>query len=108
VTDSGTEVRRGPDKPGITNLIEIMAVASGESMEAIESRFDSQGYGRFKDAVADAVIARLAPIQARYQELRADPTELQRLLSQGAEKARRVAQPTLESMYERMGFVSRR
>jgi tryptophanyl-tRNA synthetase len=108
VTDSGTEVRRGPDKPGITNLIEIMAVASGESMEAIESRFDSQGYGRFKDAVADAVIARLAPIQARYQELRADPTELQRLLSQGAEKARRVAQPTLESMYERMGFVSKR
>jgi tryptophanyl-tRNA synthetase len=105
VTDSGSEVRRGPDKPGITNLVEIMAVASGESMEAIEARFDGQGYGSFKDAVADAVIARLEPIQARYRELRSDPAELERLLAAGAEKARIVAQPTLETMYERMGFV---
>jgi tryptophanyl-tRNA synthetase len=105
VTDSGSEVRRGPDKPGITNLVEIMAVASGESMEAIEARFDGQGYGSFKDAVADAVIARLEPIQARYHELRSDPTELERLLAAGAEKARLVAQPTLETMYDRMGFV---
>jgi tryptophanyl-tRNA synthetase len=105
VTDSGSEVRRGPDKPGITNLVEIMAVASGESMEAIEARFDGQGYGSFKDAVADAVIARLEPIQARYRELRSDPAELERLLAAGAEKARLVAQPTLETMYERMGFV---
>jgi tryptophanyl-tRNA synthetase len=82
-----------------------MAVASGESMEAIEARFDGQGYGSFKDAVADAVIARLEPIQARYRELRSDPAELERLLAAGAEKARIVAQPTLETMYERMGFV---
>jgi tryptophanyl-tRNA synthetase len=105
VTDSGTEVRRGPDKPGITNLVEIMAVASGERMEAIEARFDGRGYGLFKDAVADAVITRLEPIQSRYRQLRGDPAELERLLAVGAEKARQVAQPTLETMYQRMGFV---
>ena len=105
VTDSGRDVRRGPDKEGITNLIEIMSIATGDSPEAIESRYDGQGYGQFKGDVAEAVIEMLGPVQARYEELRSDPGELERLLRIGAEKAEAEAAPTLERMYERMGFV---
>ncbi len=105
MTDSGSEVRRAPAKPGITNLIEIMSVATGESPEAIEARYDGAGYGAFKADVAEAVVALLEPVRTRYEELRADPGELQRLLAVGAEKARAASAPTLEAMYERMGFV---
>jgi len=107
ITDSGREVRRASDKPGISNLIEIMSVVTGEPMDAIENRFDGQGYGPFKDAVAEAVVAVIEPIRKRYHELRANPDELHRLLAVGAEKARSAAQPTLEAIYERMGFVRR-
>src|SRR5207249_306167 len=85
VTDSGREVRRAADKPGITNLVDIMSVASGEPPEAVEARFDGAGYGQFKEAVGEAVVALFAPIQERYRELRADGAELQRLLAIGAE-----------------------
>jgi tryptophanyl-tRNA synthetase len=105
VTDSGTDVRRGPDKPGITNLIDILAVATGEELDAIESRYDGSGYGQFKSDVAEAVVEVVVPIQERYSELRADDAELHRLLAQGADKAREESAPTLEAMYERMGFV---
>ena len=108
VTDSGAEVRRAPDKPGITNLIEIMSVAAGESPEAVEARFDGDGYGSFKEAVGEAVVALVGPIQERYRELRADEPELRRLLAIGAEKAREASAPTLTAMYERMGFAARR
>jgi tryptophanyl-tRNA synthetase len=106
VTDSGTEVRHDPqEKPGVSNLIEIMAVATGSSVSEVESRFDGQGYGAFKQGVAESVIELLAPIQERYKELRADEGELRRMLALGADKAREASAPTLESMYERMGFV---
>jgi tryptophanyl-tRNA synthetase len=106
VTDSGTDVRHDPEeKAGISNLIEIMTVATGESIPEIESRYDGQGYGQFKSDVADAVVELLDPIQRRYTELRADEGELHRLLAVGAEKAAAVCAPTLETMYERMGFV---
>src|SRR5579862_8025739 len=105
VTDSGSDVRRGQDKPGVTNLIDIMSVASGEPAEAIESRYDGGGYGQFKGDVADAVVELLEPIQSRYYELRNDPGELIRLLGVGAGKAREVSAPTLDAMYERMGFI---
>jgi tryptophanyl-tRNA synthetase len=105
VTDSGREVRHDPDKPGISNLIEIMSVATGEKIAEIEARYDGQGYGPFKEEVAEAVVALLGPIQQRYQELRADEGELQALLAHGAEKARAASAPTLEQMYESMGFV---
>jgi len=106
VTDSGREVRHDPDeKAGISNLIEIMSVATGESFDEIASRYDGQGYGSFKADVADAVVELLDPIRRRYQELRADEGELLRLLAAGAEKAAAESAPTLETMYERMGFV---
>jgi tryptophanyl-tRNA synthetase len=107
VTDSGAEVRRGPDKAGVTNLIDVMTVATGETAEAIEARYDGSGYGQFKGDVAEAVVALLEPIQARYAELRSDPAELARLLAVGAGKAREASAPTLAAMYERMGFVPR-
>jgi tryptophanyl-tRNA synthetase len=105
VTDSGREVRRGEDKPGITNLIDIMSVATGAAPEEIERQFANAGYGDFKQAVGEAVVELLAPIQERYAALRADEGELLRLLEIGADKARAAAAPTLEAMYERMGFV---
>ncbi|HET9322476.1 MAG TPA: tryptophan--tRNA ligase [Gaiellaceae bacterium] len=105
VTDSGTDVRRAPEKAGITNLIDIMAVATGEEPEAIESRYDGSGYGRFKADVAEAVVEVVVPIQERYNALRSDDAELRRLLARGADKAREASAPTLEAMYERMGFV---
>jgi tryptophanyl-tRNA synthetase len=105
VTDTGREVRRGPDKPGVSNLIDIMSVASGEAPEAIENRYGDAGYGRFKSEVADAVIELLTPIRDRFQELRADGVELERLLAAGAARARETSEPTLRAMYERMGFA---
>jgi tryptophanyl-tRNA synthetase len=106
VTDSGREVRHDRDeKPGVSNLIEIMSVATGEPIVAIESRYDGQGYGTFKTDVAEAVVGLLDPIRTRYEELRADERELQRLLAVGAEKARNASDSTLKTMYERMGFV---
>jgi tryptophanyl-tRNA synthetase len=105
VTDSGREVRRAREKAGVTNLIDIMSVATGETPEQIEARYDGQGYGPFKEDVAEAVVSLLQPIQDRYRGLRGDPIELQHLLSRGAEKARNASAPTLQQMYERMGFV---
>jgi tryptophanyl-tRNA synthetase len=105
VTDSGREVRHTPDKPGISNLIEIMSVATGESFAEIESRYDGKGYGPFKEEVGEAVVSLLEPIQQRYEELRADEPQLHSLLARGAQKAREASAPTLEQMYERMGFV---
>ena len=108
VTDSGREVHHDPEaKPGISNLIEIMSVATGESISTVEARHDDSGYGNFKEDVGEAVVALLEPIQARYSELRSDESELLRLLAYGADKAREASAPTLESMYERMGFVRR-
>jgi len=106
VTDSEREVRHDVGaKPGISNLIEIMSVATRTSIVEIESRYDGTGYGDFKRDVGEAVVELLAPIQERYAELRADEGELRRMLALGAEKAREASAPTLEAMYERMGFV---
>ena len=105
VTDSGSEVRRGEDKPGVSNLIDILASLNGEAPDAIETRYEGSGYGQFKTDVGEAVVAAVTPIQERYRDLRADPAELQRLLARGAEKARKASEPTLDAMFDRMGFV---
>ena len=106
VTDSGTDVRYDPDgKPGISNLIELLTVVTGNSIQDVEARYDGSGYGQFKSDVADAIVEVLEPIQVRYRGLRDDPAELMRLLTVGAEKARAVSAPTLAAMYERLGFT---
>jgi tryptophanyl-tRNA synthetase len=106
VTDSGSDVRYDPaKKPGISNLIELMTVVTGSSIPDVEARYQGSGYGRFKEDVAEAVIEVLTPIQPRYHELRADVGELDRLLQVGAEKAREASAPTLELIYERLGFA---
>ena len=105
VTDSGREVARSPDKPGITNLIEILAATWDEEPEAIEARYDAQGYGAFKADVAEALVAMLTPIQTRYRELRDDPDELRHILALGADKAHAVAAVTLAAAFGRLGFV---
>jgi tryptophanyl-tRNA synthetase len=103
VTDSGTDVRRAPDKPGITNLIEILSVIRGSTPEAIEDEFDGGGYGNFKTAVADAVVEYLRPVRERYHELREDDAEIERSLARGAEKARAISSETLKDVRQAMG-----
>jgi tryptophanyl-tRNA synthetase len=103
VTDSGSDVRRAPDKAGISNLIEIFAAVRGVSPEEIEGEFDGSGYGAFKQAVADAVVEYLAPIREGYEALRADEPALERTLADGAEKARAIASRTVEEVRQAMG-----
>jgi tryptophanyl-tRNA synthetase len=105
VTDSGREVLRSDDKPGVSNLVDILSVASGQAPAEIESSYGDSGYGQFKQDVGEAVVALLDPIRQRYESLRGDSGELERLLRMGADKARAASAPTLRSMYERMGFV---
>jgi tryptophanyl-tRNA synthetase len=103
VTDSGSEIVRSKDKAGISNLIEISAVARDVSPEAIESEFEGQGYGDFKQAAAEAVVELLAPVRERYAELRPDTAALEATLAAGAEKACAIASETLADVRDRMG-----
>jgi tryptophanyl-tRNA synthetase len=104
VTDSGSEVRRAGDKPGITNLIDVLAVIRGVDPAEVEDEFEGSGYGDFKAAVADAVVSYLAPVRERYSELRPDEAALEELLAAGAEKARAIAAETLSDARDRMGI----
>ena len=107
VTDSDTCVRHGADKPAISNLLNIYSLCSGESIASAEKTFDGKGYGVFKDAVADAVIAVLAPIQAEQKRLLADKAYLEGVLKQGAEHASYLAQKTLSKVYRKIGLIPR-
>jgi tryptophanyl-tRNA synthetase len=104
VTDSGREVRRAPEKPGIANLIDVYAVARGSDPATVEREFEGAGYGDFKGAVAEAVVEYLAPIRERYAELRPDEAALEAVLAAGAEKARAIAADTLADVRDRMGI----
>jgi tryptophanyl-tRNA synthetase len=106
-TDSGTEVMRAPEKPGISNLIEILAVARGVAPEQVESEFDGQGYGAFKDAVGEALVGLLGPVRERYQELRPDEAGIERTLAEGAERARVIATDTMAEVRAAMGIGPR-
>jgi tryptophanyl-tRNA synthetase len=103
VTDSGSEVRRAPDKPGISNLIDIMAAVRGQTPEQVEAEFAQSRYGDFKTAVAEAVVDYLAPVRERYAALREDEPGLEATLENGAEKARAIAAGTLEDVRAAMG-----
>ena len=103
VADSGREIVRHQDKPGISNMIEIMSVARGVAPDEIEREFEGSGYGDFKAAVADSVIDWLAPVHARYDELRSDESALEAILEAGADKARTIASGTLADVRDAMG-----
>jgi tryptophanyl-tRNA synthetase len=107
VTDSGREIKRGEEKPGITNLIDLLAVANGTDPAAVENDFGGAGYGDFKRAVAEATVDFLAPVREGYAELRPDEAALESVLAAGAEKAREISSRTLADVREAMGFGSR-
>jgi tryptophanyl-tRNA synthetase len=103
VTDSGREIKRGPDKAGITNLLEILAVIRECSIDQLEQEFEGAGYGDFKRAVGEAVVDYLAPVRQRYNALRADEPALEDTLSFGAQKARAIAAETMLEVRAKMG-----
>ena len=108
VTDSGREVVARPDKPAISNLLELFSVASGRKLSELEQAYAGRGYGEFKADLAEAVVAYLAPLQERYRRLRDDPDRLAGILEAGAAKAQAVARTNLALAKERMGFLPRR
>ena len=103
-TDSGSEIVRGPDKPGVTNLIEMLAVARGVEPELIERELEGQGYGALKQAVGEALVEMLAPVRERYVELRADEDAIEAALAHGAERAREIASGTMAEVRDAMGI----
>jgi len=106
VTDNGKEIKFDEKlKPGISNLLTIHSALSGKSISDLESEFSGKGYGDFKAAVAEVVIAKLGPISKRTNELMDDPAELSRVLSNGAQKASEVASTTLKAAYSAIGLA---
>jgi tryptophanyl-tRNA synthetase len=106
VTDTDTAIRFDRDaKPGVSNLLGIHSAISGQSIDALVAHFDGKGYGDLKGEVADVVLAEIEPIRNRANELLADPAELDRLLAKGAAKANELAEKTLATVYERVGFI---
>ena len=107
VTDSGSEVKAGEDKPGVTNLLNIMSLATGRSIKELEGDFEGKGYGVFKESVAEAVIEMLQPIREKYKELEGRKDYLQEVLKDGAEAAQKRAYKILAKVYKKTGFVAR-
>jgi tryptophanyl-tRNA synthetase len=103
VTDSGSDVRRAQDKPGVSNLIEILASVREQAPREVEADLKDARYGELKTAVAAAVIDYLEPVRERYTNLRADEGSLEAILADGAERARKIAGETLADVRERMG-----
>jgi tryptophanyl-tRNA synthetase len=106
VTDSGTDVTHDPEKkPGISNLLELYATATGVTISDAESAFAGSGYAAFKAATADAVVEFLRPVRERYAALAADPGEVERQLALGADKARAIAEPVMERVRKATGLL---
>ncbi len=109
VTDSDNEIRRAPDKPGVSNLIDILAAARGDTPDTVEASLaDARGYGDLKAATASAVAEMLAPVQAAYAHLRGDEARLDELLAAGARRAQALAAPVLADVRAAMGFGAAR
>jgi tryptophanyl-tRNA synthetase len=100
-------VAYGPEHPAVSNLLEILAGVTGESIPDLVASLEGQGYARLKSDLAEGVVAVLEPFQARYAELMGDPAMLDKLLERGAEKARAVAEPTMALVRERVGLRPR-
>ena len=107
MTDSDAEVRYGEDKPGISNLLNIYCAVTGKSIAEAEKEFAGCGYGAFKTAVGEAVVADLEPIQKRVKELEANKDYLDAIIKEGAEKASRLADRTLTKVQKKVGFPPR-
>lgn len=105
VTDSGSDVRAADDKPGITNLLDLMAAATGRTVADLEREFAGAGYGDFKRGVAGAVNDRLRPVRERHAELAADPDRVRDVLATGAKRARATAEATMAGVRERVGLL---
>ena len=105
VTDSGREIVRTPEKPGISNLIEISAAVTSSTPEEVEARFEGAGYGDLKKTVAEEVVAYLEPVREAYGDLRGDEGALEDVLASGAEKATAIASRTLADVRERMALA---
>jgi tryptophanyl-tRNA synthetase len=109
VTDSETEVRYDPqNKPGVSNLISILAAATERTVADVEAEFGGGMYGPLKVAAAEAVVAVAEPFAARTRELLDDPAELDRLMDNGGQRAREAAQPTVDAVYSAMGLQAGR
>lgn len=107
VTDSGSEVRRSPDKPGVSNLISIYAAATGKTPEAVETEFEGQGYGRFKPAVGEAVAELFRPIREKTEDLLKNRDHLEGLCRIGAQRAADMSEPTLSLVRDKVGFLKK-
>jgi tryptophanyl-tRNA synthetase len=106
VTDTGREIRFDPaQKPGVSNLLSILGALSGRPMDGLEAEYDGKGYGDLKKDVAEVVIETTTPYRERTLALLADPAELDRILAEGAERARDVASRTLARAYDSVGFL---
>ncbi|MGH8456142.1 MAG: tryptophan--tRNA ligase [Stenotrophobium sp.] len=106
VTDLGNEIRRDlAEKPGVSNLMSILSATTGESFDAISEHYNGQGYGKFKQAVAEAVVECLKPVQVKYREIREDRAGLQQVLREGARKAAARADVTLQRVHDVLGFI---
>ena len=105
VTDSQGEVRRGPDKPGINNLITIYSVATGLTPEQVEEQFSGKGYGDFKTACGEAVVEMLRPFREQVEDLMKNKDYLDQVAREGADMAARLAQRTLSKVQKKVGFV---
>ncbi len=109
VTDMGTEVRADDEaKPGVTNLLRIYGALTGQSVAGLEQRYAGSGYGAFKKDLAEVVVDALAPVRERTEKMLADEAELDRLLADGADRAREVATSTMALVRERVGFLAAR
>ena len=107
VTDSDSEVSFDEDmKPGISNLLTLQKAITGKSIDVLESDYAGRGYGDLKKETAEIVLGVIEPIRTRVHELLTDPAELQTLMNKGAQKARDAAAPTLDLVYERVGFTA--
>jgi tryptophanyl-tRNA synthetase len=107
VTDSGREVVAGEEKPALTNLLTIYSAIEGVPVAELEAKFADGGYAPFKQALADALVAHLAPIKSRYDELLSDPGELDRLLDSGARRAAEVAETKMVEVRAKTGLGHR-
>ncbi len=107
VTDSETEVRFDPEsKPGVSNLLTILATLTDRDVHTVVTDYDGKGYGALKSDTADAVVEFAEPFAARVRELMSDPAELHRLMTEGSAKAREVASHTLATAYDRLGLIA--